>query len=63
MPCRIVGCVADCAPESEYCVVHKTYTLAGPESRCAKCEKKIRTGTYAIKRPDGKVEHSGACPL
>ena len=67
MPCDFkarsgTSCVADAAADSRYCAVHAKYALADSESRCAKCTKKIRTGTYATKRADGQLEHTPQCP-
>lgn len=61
MTCRIVGCVATRADDSEYCAVHRFYREAGADISCAKCRKKIRSGSIAKIGANGAFEHV-TCP-
>lgn len=62
--CRVANCVAARSSESHdgYCAVHEKYQQVTGEERCRRCQKKIRTGSFAEKGPNRTLQHIGECP-
>lgn len=62
--CRIVNCLAIRSPTSHdgYCAVHENYQQSTGNEQCRKCQKKIRTGSFAKKAANNTLEHIGDCP-